>query len=239
MNTTLRFASLSLCVLSLTACGSDDAPSSTADTGTAITDTGTPGTDTGTPGTDTGTPTTDTGSPSDAVGDTPAMPTCEEYCTTVTTNCTGTKNSQYISKDICLNVCKNMTVGAAADMAGDTLGCRLYHAKLASSDAALHCPHAGMTGGKMCGPTRCQAYCKLAWAQCEGKSPPFTSEADCKMKCPEDKFSATAAGGELDQAKGTLNCMQYHLEAAYTSAGAAGTHCGHLTITAAGQPCTP
>jgi hypothetical protein len=235
---TVRFLCLSACVLALSACGSDDdTPSTTTDTGTTTTtDTGTTTTDTGTTTTDTGTATTD----SMMMGETGPAPTCEAYCTAVMANCTGTKNSQYADKDRCLAVCSNLTVGTADDKSGDTVGCRLYHAGAAKTEGAdLHCPHAGMTGGKVCGATRCDAYCKLAWAQCMGKMPPFTSEADCKTKCPEDKFSATAAGGELDQAKGTLNCMQYHLQAAYQSAAASGTHCPHLTITVAGNPCTP
>lgn len=226
---TIRFVALSACVLALgVGCGSDDSPSTTADTGTATTDTGAGTTDTGTGTTDTGT--------SETAGETGAAPTCEAYCTANLANCTGAKNAQYPDKAICMAICAKMTVGSAGDMAGDTIGCRLYHSNAApTAGVDVHCPHSGMTGGKTCGTTRCDAFCKLAWAQCEGKpSVPFTSEADCKAKCPEDKFSSTAAGGELDQMKGTLNCMQYHLQAAYATP----THCQHLTITQPG-PCTP
>ena len=41
----------------------------------------------------------------------------------------------------------------------------------------------------------------------------------------------------IDMTSKTLNCMQYHLQAAYQSTAAAGVHCPHLTITSG--PCGP
>ena len=46
------------------------------------------------------------------------------------------------------------------DTTGNTIGCRLYHAGAAAADPVLHCPHAGPTGGNVCG-SWCDNYCQL------------------------------------------------------------------------------
>lgn len=228
-----------LCLASFAVGCSDDAPATTTDTGTV--DTGS-GVDTG--GTvDTGTA-TDTGTGSDASetgSDGGTKLDCASYCDKVTANCTGA-NAQYPSKAFCLNICARFDVGTAADKTGDTLGCRLFHAGEAATDAATSCRRAGMTGGLTCGTDRCASYCKIAIAQCKPASgliagTPFTDEADCKTKCAAVTFNSTA--GEIEQTKGTLNCMQYHLEASYeaTDGSSATLHCPHLT-TGSG-PCKP
>jgi hypothetical protein len=237
----VRFFCLSAIVsIALVGCSDDDdSTPSTTDTGVVTSDTGSP-IDTG-GGVDDGLP-IDTGSASDAPGDTPAALSCEAYCSTVTDNCTGAKNGQYATstpspaKVRCIAMCNDMTAGSASDTSGDTVGCRLSHAKLAKDDPTTNCPKAGATGGGTCGASRCDDFCKLAVAHC-GTKAPFTNEADCKTKCAAMTFNASAAGGELDQTKQTLNCAQYHLQASYESAAAATTHCPHLTVTSG--PCGP
>ncbi|MBI2391163.1 MAG: hypothetical protein HYV09_16355 [Deltaproteobacteria bacterium] len=230
-----------IAVVALAGCGDDEGSSTPATDSGVSTDgsgTDTAGADTGASGDAAGeTGETAPDAADDAADDAPAAPTCAAYCDAVMTTCTGTKNTQYIDAARCLSMCAKMAVGGASDMSGDTVGCRLNHARLAKSGGTdLHCPHAGATGGTVCGPKRCDAFCKLAMAQCTSGAP-FTSEADCKSKCPEAEFSATAAASELDQTRQTFNCMQYHLQAAYQSAAAATTHCPHLTLTSG--PCGP
>lgn len=236
------FALLSLAsalALGLVGCSSDDPAPAGTDTGTTDTgsaDTGSADTGATDSGTDGGADsTTDTG------GDGGGALDCATYCDKVTTNCTGT-NAQYPTKATCLNVCAKLTVGTAGDKTGDTVACRLFFAGEAATDAATNCRKAGLTGGTTCGTDRCAAFCKLGVAQCKTSSgmiagTPFTDEADCKTKCAAMTFSSTA--GEIEQAKGTLNCAQYHLEAAYeaTDGSSATVHCPHLT-TASG-PCKP
>lgn len=235
MRSSRSFALLSvlasaLAVAGLVGCSSDDpAPASDGGTDTGSTDTGSA--DTG--GTDTGT--------TDGGGDGGGAIDCATYCDKVTANCTGA-NAQYPTKATCLNVCAKLAVGAAGDKTTDTVACRLFFAGEAATDAATNCRKAGLTGGTTCGTDRCAAFCKLAVAQCKSGSgmisgTPFTDEADCKTKCAAITFSSTA--GEIEQTKGTLNCAQYHLEAAYeaTDGSSATVHCPHLT-TASG-PCKP
>lgn len=161
-------------------------------------------------------------------------PSCEAYCTAVMANCTGAKNAQYIDKARCLSMCARLVVGTLADTTTDTLGCRQVQALAAKDSPDLSCPKAGATGGGACGASRCDAFCKLAAAQCPTGAP-FASEGDCKAKCPEASFDPAA--GEIDMMGKTLNCMQYHLQAAYLGSSGAVVHCPHLTI--ASGPCGP
>lgn len=234
----VRFFCLSAIVsIALIGCSDDnDSPGTTTPADTGVTADTSGASDTGTPA-DTGTPIMETGLP-DVASDTPAALTCAVYCDAVTDNCTGAKNTQYIDKARCLAMCAKMTLGGVGDMSGDTVGCRLNHAKLAKTEGQdAHCPHAGASGGTVCGATRCEVDCKLAIAHC-GTKAPFTSQSDCVTKCGLMTFNPAATNGEIDQTKLTLNCVQYHLQAAYQNTGAAlDLHCTHLTI--ASGPCGP
>ena len=90
--------------------------------------------------------------PVDAATPTPDAPPavtldCPTYCNEIQTNCTGA-NAQYPDAAHCTATCAKFPPGALADMANNTLGCRIYHAGAPSmSNATLHCPHAGPGGG--------------------------------------------------------------------------------------------
>ncbi|MCY1057477.1 hypothetical protein [Nannocystis sp. SCPEA4] len=76
-------------------------------------------------------------------------PTCADYCTDYLANCTDDLNS-YNDEADCLDQCGHWYPGTAADTVGDTVGCRLYHAGVALTDAETHCPHAGPGGAGVC-----------------------------------------------------------------------------------------
>lgn len=62
--------------------------------------------------------------------------------------------------------CTGRTVGKWNDKAGDTIACRAYHASFPSAaNAALHCPHAGKSGGGVC-VTKSTFKCKRNYAGC-------------------------------------------------------------------------
>ncbi|MGZ3416577.1 MAG: hypothetical protein ACXVEF_05145 [Polyangiales bacterium] len=233
-----------LCALALGCSSSDDGGATTTDTGTTPTDTGTASDDTGTSMTDSGSMddsggTTDSGSMSETSGDTGGGPSCSDYCSKVLANCKGATDAQYFGvasksdSDACNAMCAKMTPGTAADTSGDTVGCRLSFATAAASSMpGANCRKAGPYGGAACGADRCNDFCKLALAQCPSA---FTDTTDCKTKCTAMPYDATKP--EVDPtAVGKLNCVFYHLEAAYS---APASHCGHLTITTKGMPCTP
>lgn len=182
----------------------------------------------------------------DAVADTaadstvdvpPPAPTCEDYCKVVVKNCSGA-NSQYADEAACVAYCKQMAklpLGAAGDKAGNTVGCRTYHAGAAAMDPATHCVHAGKSGGNVCG-SWCDNYCQLAEANCTAGNALYSVASDCPAKCA----AASAAGKAGDTSGDSIQCRIYHLSVAGIDASSATTHCPHGLIPgAAGSPCGP
>src|SRR2546429_8908667 len=96
------------------------------------------------------------------------VPSCAGYCAKIAMNCTsssdgGGGNAQYTSTAACNTYCTTSAAwlpGTTGATSGNTVGCRLYHAGAAAAEPALHCPHAGPTGGNTCG-TWCENYCQL------------------------------------------------------------------------------
>jgi hypothetical protein len=155
----------------------------------------------------------------------PLPTTCESYCETQAANCTG-EDAITFAVD-CATDCASWIEGALGDTADDTAHCRLYHAKAASEDAALHCPHAGPDGGGKCvAPTTCGSYCLAQAANCTGKNALIFS-VDCATEC------ATWEIGNLgDTAVDTAACRLYHATAA---ADDADFHCPHASPDGGGQ----
>lgn len=206
-------------MLALVACGGSDPDP--VDAATTPTDTGATPTDTGATPTDTGATPTDTGMV--------ATPDCTSYCTSVMGACTDA-NAQYGSMDICMAYCATLPVGTAADMAGNTVGCRTYHAGAAGGDAATHCVHAGPGGAGACG-TNCEGYCAGVVGICTGANEVYADVAECMTACAgitdDVAYSTAATGGD------SLACRIYHLSAA---TGDAATHCSHTAV--ASGPCS-
>ena len=141
--------------------------------------------------------------------------TCQDYCTTIMANCSG-QNQQFTGMDQCLNSCKAYPLGAAADKAGNTLGCRTYHAGAAKGDATTHCVHSGPGGAGVCG-ANCDGYCQIAMMYCTATNSAavYATLADCKTACAA--FPDTA---KLDVTNTTLQeqkqvaCLLYHSQEA-------------------------
>lgn len=195
----------------------------------------------------------DTSTADSPAGDSAAMDTgtgdtsmatldCATYCSRIMTNCTGAALEQFKDMATCTGFCAGYPKGALADMMGNTLGCRIYHAGAAAgsaTNATTHCPHAGPTGGDknpmgttgVCGEP-CDAFCGTAAVVCPNA---FASAQACQTACRG--FAAdTAAYSTADTAKNDMGCRVYHLSAASGSAAAATTHCPH--IVAASAVCT-
>ena len=154
---------------------------------------------------------------------------CDTYCTTIMSACTGSLQ-QYIDKANCLEMCAKIPVGTTADTSGDTLGCRTYHVGVAASstaNAAIHCPHAGPYGFGGCGDL-CPDFCARYAGQCDIAN--WGGSTACPTNC--DAVAGSDGGAFYDDA-GTgvasgnmMECRQYHLEAAYAADGGGG-HCSH------------
>jgi hypothetical protein len=145
--------------------------------------------------------------------------TCMGYCTANVATCTGS-NTQWGSMQNCLDTCSHWAMGASGDTSGDSLGCRIYHTMAAETDAITHCPHAGPTGGSMCGTSTCATFCPMEDALCSGVYP--AGSGSCTTVCPtiatNPPFSANDTG------KNDIECRFYHLTAAATDPT---THCPH------------
>ena len=171
---------------------------------------------------------------------------CPSYCTQIAANCTGA-NSQYKDTEHCTATCAKFPLGALADMANNTLGCRIYHSGAPSvANATLHCPHAGPGGGlvapvaagamedKHC-DSPCVNFCKLDLAICSGANAQYTDEATCLTACngnptatpPVAGFDRATPYSAASMMGNTLACRIYHLTNAATSDAAATTHCQH------------
>lgn len=153
-------------------------------------------------------------------------PTCAAYCAKIAMTCTnggdGGSNDQYAAAPAsCMTYCTTTAgwmAGTSGMTSGNTIGCRLYHAGAAASGPALHCPHAGPTGGNVCG-SWCDNYCQLMAKNCTGANAVYDA-ATCMTKC------ATIPTNGLPNATSgdTVQCRIYHLGAAAANPA---THCAH------------
>lgn len=175
----------------------------------------------------------DSGTPEDAGGggDTP---TCEAYCDNVTTNCTGA-NQQYADEAECLETCEGFgweagdAVTAGGPLSGNSIGCRTYHGGAPAVEGpALHCPHAGPTGGNTCG-TWCEVYCAAALEVCTGDEAIYADMAECMTACTplDDEAAPGVTDGD------SVQCRLYHLNVALVS-GDTAMHCPHAAADGGG-----
>jgi len=142
-------------------------------------------------------------------------------------NCVGT-NYQYTDMSVCMSSCVAFPVGLDVDTAGNTLGCRVYHAGAAASAAATHCPHAGPSGGQMCG-SYCEAYCNLTAKACTaGNALSFSDYNTCFTIC-NNTYDQSGKTLPLDTSGATVQCKIYHATVASNSTANALTHCPHTS----------
>lgn len=149
--------------------------------------------------------------------------TCDAYCGMYLSACADF--SEYANEQDCLDNCAQWPVGAAADTAVDSLGCRLYHATVASStDPALHCTHAGPSGAATCvaaDAPECDLYCTRYFTNCTEDLNAYVDMADCLDQC-----STWYPGADADVDGHTIGCHSYHANAAV---GGPEKHCPHAS----------
>lgn len=161
----------------------------------------------------------------DAAGGPDAMlATCEDYCDEIMTNCSGAE-SQYSSRDICLDACATFPQGTAGQQTGNSLECRTYHAGAALGDAVTHCVHAGPGGAGVCG-ANCDGFCQIVQGSCTGADEAYASDVACIEACMD--FTDTEKFDVGDVAGDTLACRLYHASVATADPG---THCAHTQPT--------
>ncbi len=177
-------------------------------------------------------PTTD----SAPAGDAGPTLSCTTYCTTILAACGSADggvggNAQYYDTANCMSTCALFAPGTYGESA-NSLGCRQYHADLATTGPAVHCPHAGAGGGGLCG-ARCDDYCSLAMAHCAtAADPPYLTNADCMSACTAYPYEADASDYDPTLTS-TLNCLDYHLRESFgdiDGQGIDGGHCDDLSV---------
>jgi hypothetical protein len=152
---------------------------------------------------------------------------CTSYCTTIMDACGDTP--QYANQRGCEDHCTSyagLPLGNEGEQSGNTVACRLYHATVASATTPeLHCPHAGPTGGNVCG-SWCENYCFLALRNC-----PMLFGDGGEERCQQECGQIPDDGESGDQSGDTVQCRMHYL-------GLAGTEppLSAMTFCPAGQP---
>jgi hypothetical protein len=163
---------------------------------------------------------------------------CGAYCTQIIGACSAAPLStpQYTSESACMAYCTNDMqtnfLGNWNDTAGDTVGCRVYHADNAQvTGLTAHCLHAGPSGDNVCGPW-CTVYCDLVQQNCLGANSQYASTSACMTAC--NGFSTSGNAG--DTTGNTVQCRVYHAGVAGDPVATnAATHCPHAGPTGGNQ----
>jgi hypothetical protein len=149
---------------------------------------------------------------------------CNAYCVTLREACTGL-NQQYLNDEACLAYCRAMDLGVAGESGKDTLACRVSFARQARTiEPSTNCRIAGPLGGGVCGSDACVNYCKLNRTLCQDQA--FALTAECVTACSTWPFDPTLAV-QADEDKNSLNCRNYHLQAAFAAPNQDAIHCPH------------
>ena len=156
-------------------------------------------------------------------------PSCEDYCNIEMVACDGNL-AQYESMEQCLTTCGALDPGRNDDTAGNTVGCRRYHAYNSSVSPSGHCFHSGPTGDGHCGDHGriadghtgpCESYCALLPQACQAE---FDSEFGTAEKCmeacvelPEADYDSGYTIAKAAESTG-LHCRVLHTVQALTDA---------------------
>jgi hypothetical protein len=173
-------------------------------------------------------------------GDEGGQSQCQQYCAMVQQNCTGA-NTQYISADVCNNMCGQMEPGTSSDQMNDTVGCRMNHAQAAMVEPSTECVAAGPMGGGVCSTgNQCATFCVLDVAECENPPDagptymaPYTDVPSCKTACGMYMLDPDAGDIRNETSGNTFNCRVYHLQAAYSGGPLTTVHCPHTATMSA------
>ena len=124
-------------------------------------------------------------------------PNCDEYCGKIMSVCAG-DIAQYSDERTCILQCLDhlTAAGTVDDYSDNTIGCRIVHTGNAErSDPEVHCYHAGLSGGNICG-TWCDNYCSLSASVCAGGDALYGSQEECLGAC--QSFSDVTQYGEFE-----------------------------------------
>ncbi|MCA9542453.1 MAG: hypothetical protein KC620_26330, partial [Myxococcales bacterium] len=149
---------------------------------------------------------------------------CEGYCAQMMAHCPAT----YGDMAQCLTLCEAIPAdGMWNDTAGNSLQCRTYHASFpAAGEPMTHCPHAGLTGGNVCGDY-CEVYCDYIEDNCAAQGQ-FNDRDACMTACAD----YSTGGRDGDTSGDSVQCRIYH--ASYPASQDPALHCPHAGPDGAG-----
>ena len=145
---------------------------------------------------------------------------CENYCRLASLTCVGPQ-ALFDSPEECAAACAALPdSGAAADLDGDSVQCRIRHLGLAMDPSAQgpahHCAAASPLGGGVCGelPPSCEDYCATVTGACVGADAQYADEAACLASCTDAE--PWPLGATSESSGNTLGCRQGQAQAAAT-----------------------
>jgi hypothetical protein len=157
-------------------------------------------------------------------------PTCDDYCNMHLAVCDGA-NTQYESRQQCLDVCGALEIGTNDDKTENTAACRRYHAFNSTTLPNQHCPHSGPAGDGHCGhdqvnedtgelefSANCEAYCTLLAAACPAQfDAEMGDQEQCQASCLPLDESAAESKYTLARAKAStgVSCRILHTARAF------------------------
>jgi len=164
----------------------------------------------------------------------PVAPDKQHYCDVLQYNCNSMTTLQYADPTQCLAVAQNYIdyVNSTSDAVGasgaNSLGCREYHAQASKQNPAVHCEHAGPSGGNQCGTFAGSWGIMAAVAPCNDTSVNSlisqVGEPLVNMMVPIG--NSMAYSKYLDTVNNSQVCRIYHLGVAT----GAPSHCVHGAI---------
>ncbi len=113
-------------------------------------------------------------------------------------------------------------------MLGNRWVCAGWFASVAANGTPgnpdVHCPHAGPTGGDVCG-TVCESFCSVVMNVCTGANAAYATAGDCLTACAalNDEGDPSATEGD------SVQCRQYHAAAGVVLNDLV-THCAHARV---------
>jgi len=173
---------------------------------------------------------------------------CDAYCSIGLSQCTAAsgwplmESGLFNDQNDCHSVCSaTYNLGNInTDTAGNTLGCRLYHAQASIfTGDLLHCSHASASGNGYCTyntTSFCPNYCQINLKTCTGANAQYASEAACLQYCQNDMDARQGAWN--DTTGDTVGCRIYHSTAGILNAAVHCPHSGPSGANACGSWCT-
>jgi len=152
--------------------------------------------------------------------------TPEEFCTALKGKCISQYDRDF-PNDNCVDIASLWAI-QENDQGNNTLDCRMYHVGVAPDDDSIHCYHAGINGGGVCG-SYCENYCFVRSITNGSGCADDATDEECQARCeaiPDtDPTISSNPSVKFATAGNSIQCRIYHAATAFLSD--ASVHCEH------------